>query len=171
MNFKRILTSFVVMSACLSPMSAVLSQNSNASSATSIDQKVGRQTTSSTMDVGLRAFKNWQKGWQTGDLAAYLAMTTDKFSFWFPAGKHRGQFSGAEGKARMVAKCREHTGAKDRLTFKPYRIIGNNNTVVFEFESEGTIGGKPYKGRNVISLDVEGEKISGFREYFGDFGA
>ena len=71
----------------------------------------------------------------------------------------------------MVAKIREHTEAKDRFTLKPYRVTSSGNTVVFEFDSVGTLGGKPCKGRNVISLDIEGSKISGFREYFGDLGS
>lgn len=122
------------------------------------------------MDVAIRAFKHWQSGWQTGNFTTFLSMTTVNFNFWFPAGQHRGQFSGAEGKARIVAKTREHGEAKDRLALKPYRITSNGNTVVFEFESVGTLNGKPYKGRNVISLDIEGNKVSGFREYFGDLG-
>ncbi len=122
------------------------------------------------MDVAIRAFKQWQSGWQTGNFTTFLSMTTDRFNFWFPAGQHRGQFSGAEGKARIVTKTREHGEAKDRLALKPYRITSNGNTVMFEFESVGTLNGKPYKGRNVISLDIEGNKVSGFREYFGDLG-
>lgn len=120
------------------------------------------------MDVAIRAFRQWQSGWQTGNFTTFLSMTTDNFNFWSPAGQHRGQFSGAEGKARMVAKTREHSEAKDRLTLKPYRITSSGNTVVFEFGSVGMLSSKLYKGRNVISLDIEGDKVSGFREYFGD---
>lgn len=134
------------------------------------NQSTGEPSSLKKMDVALRAFKHWQRGFQTGDFAPYLAMTADNFLFWFPAGKQRGQFSGAAGKMQMVAKARSHTEAKDRLNLKPYRITTSNNTVVFEFDAEGTINGKPYKGRNIISLDIEGEKISGFREYFGDLG-
>ncbi len=120
-----------------------------------------------TLDMAQRGFAAYQRGWATGDFAPYIAMLTDDFLFWFPAGPHRGKYAGRSGREHMVAKCREHAEAGDRLTYAPYRVTSNDTTVMFEFDSEGTIGGKHYLGRNAISLDVSGERISGFREYFG----
>lgn len=142
---------------------------SNASQ--SLTQKSGTTsstTNNQTLDVAQRGLAAFQRGWETGDFAAYIAMLTDDFLFWFPAGPHRGKYAGREGREHMVAKCREQAEAGDRLTFAPYRVTSNDTTVMFEFDSKGTISGKPYKGRNAISLDVIGDRISGFREYFGD---
>jgi ketosteroid isomerase-like protein len=39
---------------------------------------------------------------------------------------------------------------------------------MFEFECEGVIDGEDYRGRIAIALEIDNDKISGFREYFGD---
>jgi ketosteroid isomerase-like protein len=127
-------------------------------------------TNNRTLDVAQRGFAAFQHGWETGDFAPYIALLADDFTFWFPAAKHRGKYAGREGREHMVAKCHEHTEAGDRLTFSLNCITSNDTTVMFEFDSKGTISGKPYQGRNAISLDVSGDRISGFREYFGDIG-
>lgn len=122
-----------------------------------------------TLEIAYEAFEFFAQGWATGDFQPFLNMLTDEFTFWYPYGKHRGKFTGREGKVRMVAKCREHMEAGDRLTFTPpHYITGNETTVVFEFESQGMIGGEPFQGQIAIALDVSGDKISSFREYFGD---
>ena len=50
------------------------------------------------------------------------------------------------------------------------RQSGGGNTFVCEFRDEGTLRGEPYKNRVAISLDVCGDKICGYREYFGSDG-
>lgn len=133
-------------------------------------QLENRAAKDEVMEVGMRAFKNWQTGWQTGDFTPFLAMTTDNFLFQFPAGANRGVFTGTAGKKRIIAKTRDHSAQGDRAIFTVFRTANSDKTVTFEFDSTGTIGGNPYKGRNAISFDVEKGKISGFREYFGDLG-
>jgi ketosteroid isomerase-like protein len=119
-----------------------------------------------TAQQGLTAF---MQGWGNGDFQPFLELLTDEFTFWYPYGKHRGKFSGYEGKAQMVAKCHDHSALGDRLKFNsPHHVSSGNANVMFEFECEGVISNKPYHGRIAISLDVSGDKISGFREYFGD---
>lgn len=123
-----------------------------------------------TLETAWTAFRRFETGWKTGDFQPYLAMLTDEFTFWFPVGKHKGRFAGREGKAQMIAKCHDHAQAGERLTFAaPHLVTSNDKTVVFQVHVEGTAGGEAVKGCIAISIDVSGEKISGFREYFGEF--
>ena len=119
-----------------------------------------------------KAFDLFAQGWTTGDFTPYIAMLADEMTFWFPMGAHRGKFSGAQGRQEMIAKCKDHEAAGDRLTFHaPEYVLTSNHSVMFEFESEGLYGGNPYKGHNAIAFEIKDGKIVGFREYFGDLGA
>lgn len=123
----------------------------------------------STLKIAQQAFTAFAEGWMTSNFQTFLEMLTDEFTFWYPYGKYRGKFIGREGKAQMIAKCRDHSEAVDQLTFSsPHHITSSDTTVMFEFECEGIIGGESYHRRLAIALDVSNDKISGFREYFGD---
>ena len=90
-------------------------------------------------------------------------------NFWFPTGVHRGKSSGAAGQREMIAKCRDHTNAGDRLTLHPPQYaLADDSSVMFEFEAEGLYAGEPYKGYNAIAFEIKEGKVVGFREYFGD---
>lgn len=118
------------------------------------------------------AFDLFAQGWATGDFEPYLAMLADEMTFWFPMGPHRGKFSGAAGRQQMIAKCRDHEAAGDRLTFStPQYVLSDDTSVMFEFEAKGLYAGQPYQGHNAIAFAVQDGKIVGFREYFGDLGA
>jgi ketosteroid isomerase-like protein len=123
----------------------------------------------SIFPIAHQAFAAFSQGWLTGDFQPFLAMLTDEFNFSYPYGKYRGQFSGTDGKAQIMAQCRGHSEAGDYLKFQPpHHITSSETTVMFEFECEGVIEGEAYHGRIAIALDVSGDRISGFREYFGD---
>lgn len=119
-----------------------------------------------------KAFDLFAQGWATGNFDPYIAVLAEEVTFWFPMGTHRGKFSGAEGRQEMIAKCRDHEAAGDRLTFSsPHYALSDESSVIFEFESEGLYTGKPYKGHNAIAFEIKDDKVVGFREYFGDLGA
>ncbi|MEO0535239.1 MAG: nuclear transport factor 2 family protein [Cyanobacteria bacterium P01_A01_bin.123] len=119
-----------------------------------------------------KAFDLFAQGWINGDFNPYIDLLADEMTFWFPMGKHRGKFSGVEGRQQMIAKCRDHEAAGDRLTFHPPNyVLTDGTSVIFEFESEGLYGGEPYKGHNAIAFEIQDGKVIGFREYFGDLGA
>lgn len=119
--------------------------------------------------IAHQAFDCFAQGWKTGDFQPFLDMLAEEVTFWYPYGQYRGKFSGQEGKAKLVAKCLEHSEAGDRLVFQsPHHMTQSDTTVMFEFECEGTIENEPYQGRIAIALDIHDNKISGFREYFGD---
>ncbi|QSJ15958.1 nuclear transport factor 2 family protein [Nostoc sp. UHCC 0702] len=122
-----------------------------------------------TIKTAQQAFDHLAKGWATGDYQPYIDMLSDHVSFWLPVGKQRSQPFAYEGKQQIIARLQARTEKGDRLTFSsPDRVTSNNTTVTFEFESQGTIASLPFKGRNAISFDVKGGKISAVREYFGD---
>ncbi|MEL6555033.1 MAG: nuclear transport factor 2 family protein [Cyanobacteria bacterium J06621_11] len=119
-----------------------------------------------------KAFDLFAQGWTTGDFSSYIALLADEMMFWFPMGVHRGKFDGVEGRAQMIAKCRDHEAAGDRLMFsEPQYVLAVEDSVMFEFEAEGLYAGKPYKGHNAIAFETKDGKVIGFREYFGDLGA
>ena len=119
-----------------------------------------------------KAFDLFAEGWATGDFDSYIAMLAEEMAFWFPMGVHRGKFSGAEGRQQMIAKCRDHETAGDRLTLsEPQYILSDGTSVMFEFEASGLYAGQSYQGHNAIAFAVKDGKVVGFREYFGDLGS
>ena len=124
----------------------------------------------SVLETGKRAFAAFAEGWLTGNFQTYIDMLAAEVEFWYPAGSHHGQFSGAAGRAEMIAKCNDHTAAGDRLTFTPTYVTANDTIVVIEFSASGVFQNQPYQGWNAIALGVTGNQISAFREYFGNLG-
>ena len=128
--------------------------------------------TDATLTTARKAFDLFAQGWTTGNFDPYIALLADEMTFWFPVGTHRGKFEGVAGRQQMIAKCRDHEAAGDRLTLHaPDYVSTDGTSVIFEFESDGLYGGKPYKGHNAIAFEIQDGKVIGFREYFGDLGA
>jgi ketosteroid isomerase-like protein len=129
----------------------------------------------STEAKGRAAFEKFSKGLKTGQWTDFTDLLSDDFTFYFPQGRWRG----------------EHTGKAKALEFYPYvtsvfpggitvtsldRVLVSGDTVMFEFKDEGTmtlpgVPPKPYKNRVAIAFDFRGDRISGYREYFGSDGA
>lgn len=121
--------------------------------------------------IARKAFDLFAQGWATGDFEPYIALLADEMTFWFPMGKHRGKFSGRVGREKMIAKCKDHTEAGDRLTLsEPQYTLVDDASVMFEFEADGLYADQPYKGHNAIAFEIKDSKVVGFREYFGDLG-
>lgn len=128
--------------------------------------------TNSTLETARKAFDLFAQGWSSGDFDPYINLLADEMSFWFPMGTHRGKFSGTAGREQMIAKCRDHEVAGDRLTLhEPDYVLTGGNSVLFEFIAEGNYAGQAYRGHNAIAFEVSDRKVIGFREYFGDLGA
>ena len=131
-------------------------------------------STSPTEQKGRAAFEDFRKGLKSGQWDAFIARLTDDFTFYFPQGRWHG----------------EHRGRNKALEFFPYvtsvfpggitvtsieRFLVSGDTVMIEFKDEGTLAlpgapPKPYMNRVAIAFDFRGEKISGYREYFGSDG-
>ena len=125
--------------------------------------------TNNTLEVGKQAFAQLTHGLATGDWNQFLDILTDDFSFWFPVGPYHGLNVGKE-KAREFLEYVSQTFPGGLSITSVERITSNETTVVFEFRDEGMMRGEPYKNRIAASFDIRGDKICGYREYFGSDG-
>ncbi|AFY49194.1 ketosteroid isomerase-like protein [Nostoc sp. PCC 7524] len=122
-----------------------------------------------TLKVAQQAFEYLTQGLATGEWQPFLDMLTEDFTFWFPKGKYHGLNVGKARTKEFLQYVSEsfHPGLK--LASLDH-VTSNATTVVFEFRDEGLLLGQPYKNRVAVSLDVRGDKICGYREYFGSDG-
>ncbi len=125
--------------------------------------------TENTLKVAHRAFENLQHGLATAEWTPILDMLTEDFSFWFPVGPYHGLNIGKEKAKDFFQYVSEVFGRTIKLTSLE-RVTSNETTVVFEFRDEGMMRSEPYKNRIAVSFDVRGDKICGYREYFGSDG-
>ncbi|WP_250122736.1 nuclear transport factor 2 family protein [Chroococcidiopsis sp. CCMEE 29] len=121
-----------------------------------------------TLKVAHQAFEYFRHGLATGEWNQFIDTLTDDFTFWFPVGPYHGLNVGKERAIAFFQYVSETFGEGLSLTLD--RVTSNETTVVFEFRDEGIMGGKPYKNRVAISFDIRGDKICGYREYFGSDG-
>lgn len=110
-----------------------------------------------------------QHGLATEDWTPLLDMLAEDFSFWFPVGPYHGLNVGKEKAKAFFLYVSEVFGCTVKLTSLEC-LTSNETTVVFEFRDEGRMRGEPYKNRIAVSFDVRGDKICGYREYFGSDG-
>ncbi|BAY13076.1 hypothetical protein NIES2098_62690 [Calothrix sp. NIES-2098] len=121
------------------------------------------------LQTAQQAFDYLAQGWATGNFQPFIDMLADEVIFWLPVGKQRDKSSEYEDKQQIIARLGTRAERGDRLKFSPPdRVSSNDITVTFEFESQGNIRNQPFQGRNAISFDIKGDKISGIREYLGD---
>lgn len=126
------------------------------------------ETSNNTLEVADRAFEYFTHGLATGEWNSFIDILTEDFTFWFPVGPYHGL---NVGKERAIAFFQYVSQAFSKgLTLTLDRVTSNETTVVFEFRDEGLMWEKPYKNRVAVSFDVRGDKICGYREYFGSDG-
>ncbi|MBD2387049.1 nuclear transport factor 2 family protein [Cylindrospermum sp. FACHB-282] len=121
-----------------------------------------------TLRVAQQAFEHFEHGLATGEWSVFLDMLTEDFTFWFPMGKFHGLNVGKERAREFFQYVAE--SFRGGITLILERLTSNETTVVFEFRDEGLLLGQPYKNRIAVSFDVRGDKICGYREYFGSDG-
>jgi uncharacterized protein (DUF1330 family) len=116
--------------------------------------------------VAEEAFRDLRNGLATGTWGPFLARLSDDFTFHFPLGKFQGLNEGKQRAAEFFAFVSQVYPEGLEIE-KVHGITAEGNRVVFEFEDRGLMFGKPYHNLVAISLDVCGELICGYREYFG----
>jgi ketosteroid isomerase-like protein len=122
-----------------------------------------------TLKVAQQAFAHFTHGLATGEWQAFLDMTTDDFTFWFPMGKFHGLNKGKE-RAKEFCEYVSQAFENGLKLASVDSITSNEKTVIFEFRDEGNLFGKPYKNRVAVAFDVRDNKICSYREYFGSDG-
>ena len=116
--------------------------------------------------VAEEAFVDFRAGLATGEWGPFLDRLSDDFTFHFPLGRFQGLNHGKERAAEFFAFVSEVY--PDGLEIEEVLgVTAEGTRVVFEFKDRGVMFGKPYRNLVAISLDVRGEKICGYREYFG----
>lgn len=116
-----------------------------------------------------QAFDYLAQGWATGNFQPFIDMLADEVMFWLPIGQQRNTPFGYEDKQQLIARLQVRTERGDRLIFSPPKnILSNDTSVIVEFETQGTIRNQAFTGNNVISFDIQDDKITGIREYFGE---
>ncbi len=116
--------------------------------------------------VAEEAFVDFKAGLATGDWEPFLARLSDDFTFHFPLGQYQGLNEGKDKAAEFfafVSKVYSDGLFIDEVS----GVTAEGNRVVFEFSDHGLMFGKPYANKVAISLDVCGDQICGYREYFG----
>lgn len=123
-----------------------------------------------TLTVGTRGFEYFRSGLATGRWQPFLEMLTEDFTFFFPSGKYQGLNRGKDKATEFFAYVSQAFGADGMQVVEVVRVTAGESTIVFEFRDEGKIFDKPYKNRVAVSFDIRGDKICGYREYFGSDG-
>ncbi|MBW4594292.1 MAG: nuclear transport factor 2 family protein [Brasilonema angustatum HA4187-MV1] len=127
------------------------------------------QQSENTLKVAHQAFENLQHGLATGEWNQLLDMLTEDFNFWFPVGKFHGLNVGKQRAKEFFEYVSQAYSSGLTVTSLDH-VTSNETTVVFEFRDEGPFMGELYKNRIAVSFDVRGDKICGYREYFGSDG-
>ncbi|MEM7049229.1 MAG: nuclear transport factor 2 family protein [Acidobacteriota bacterium] len=116
--------------------------------------------------VAEEAFEHFRHGLATGEWQGFLARLSDDFTFRFPFGRWQGTHQGRDKAAEFFPYVSE-TFAGGLIIESVEAVTAEENRVVFEFHDRGKLRGQPYENRVAIALEVCGEQVCGYREYFG----
>lgn len=120
---------------------------------------------SSPLETAQTAFDRFSHGLATGNWNDFLALLTEDFTFWFPAGAFQGKNVGKARAAEFFQRVSEVFAPGLNLTVE--RMTQSDTTIVFEVKSKGWMLGQPYENQAAISFDVRDGLICGYREYLG----
>lgn len=123
------------------------------------------EASSETLQFAQCAFQDYATGLATGDWQPFLERLSEDFTFWFPAGPFKGNNVGKERIAAFFASIPKIFPGG--LTLTVQQVTSNATTVVFEVQSEGTMGSEPYQNQAAIAFDIRDNQICSYREYLG----
>ena len=112
-------------------------------------------------------FTAWEKG-EAGNGYADFKNHIDESNFKTFSHPLKGNYTNKEALQKLVEIIKEREVNPNQLQFSNVITYSFQNNFCFQFDSEGKVsGGFPYKGYNIIQLEIKGAKLVGFREYFG----
>lgn len=118
-----------------------------------------------TLETAQRAYNAFVDALATGDEKPLVEMLTDDVTFQVPIPQFRGT---QQGKAQVAAITRWRWDTFGLRLLSPAVLdttTASGDTVSFEFQTNGTVKGKPFENHLVVIFVVRGDKISAFREY------
>jgi ketosteroid isomerase-like protein/uncharacterized protein (DUF1330 family) len=116
--------------------------------------------------VAEEAFADFRSGLATGRWQPFLDRLSDDFTFHFPLGAYQGLNHGKTRAGEFFAFVSQ-VYSDGLFVDEVLGVTAEGTRVVFEFSDHGLMFGKPYANQVAISLDVCGEQICAYREYFG----
>ena len=116
--------------------------------------------------VAEEAFVDFRAGLATGEWGPFLDRLSEDFTLHFPLGKFQGLNHGKERAAEFFAYVSQVYPEGLEIE-EVLGVTAEGTRVVFEFKDRGVMFGEPYRNVVAVSLDVCGEQICGYREYFG----
>ena len=116
--------------------------------------------------VAEEAFVDFKAGLATGEWGPFLARLSEDFTFHFPLGQYQGLNEGKDKATEFFAFVSK-VYPEGLFIDEVLGVTADGARVIFEFKDHGLMFGKPYANQVAISLDVCGEQICGYREYFG----
>ncbi|GFE70451.1 nuclear transport factor 2 family protein [Chroococcus sp. FPU101] len=125
-----------------------------------------KAATPETLQTAQLAFQYFAHALKTGEWAAFLAMLSEDFTFWFPIGAYQGE---NVGKDKAVAFFHSVTNQVfiGGLSLTLINVMSNETSVIFEVRSQGKMYGHSYQNQAAIVFEVRGEQICRYREYLG----
>lgn len=102
----------------------------------------------------------------TGDWIPLLSLTSEDFEFLFPAGPHRGHFFGREGKQKFLEWVAKRQQSRSSKTLES--ALCGERWAVFCVDSVGQDPQGRFQTHVALFFKVEGQQITGCREYIGD---
>ncbi|HEX2315405.1 MAG TPA: hypothetical protein VHJ17_16800 [Thermomonospora sp.] len=120
--------------------------------------------------VADRAMDRFDHGWRTGEWDPFLAMLTDRFSFWFPEGRWRGRHEGERGRQAIEEWARFHSAGGNRVTGTRRSVAPLGGArVLYEYDTRGSSPStEGYLNWEAIIVEVRGDRLCALHEYWGN---
>ena len=114
-----------------------------------------------------KVFNAWQQG-EAGNGYGAFKLYLDEVAFRKFSHPLVGNHRDKDALDQLHALIKEREAKPNQLQFSNVITYSFENKFCFQFDSEGKVsGGFPYKGYNIIQLEIKDDKLVGFREYFG----
>jgi ketosteroid isomerase-like protein len=111
------------------------------------------------------AYERICAGFLTGDWDPFFELVADEFDLGWPTEPGAGRYTGSDGRRRLEQQLRFFGGDYRLTDIRRTATTVNGDTVIFEDESRGDMGGTGYHARHCIFLTVRDGKVVGWREY------
>lgn len=114
------------------------------------------------------AYERFCTGFTTGSWEPFFELVADEVDFAWPVEPGSGTFHGVEGRRLMEQQFRIFGGEYRMTEINRTATTVAGDTVIFEDDSRGDMGGTAYHRRHCVFITVGGGKVVGYREYTAD---